>query len=141
MCRFLWRPEESIGCPGARVTSNCELPQCGCWELNSGPLEEQQALFKKYFLIFFFFFFLVVSTPSLSSDRSEENIGSYYRWLRATMWLLGTELRASRRAISALNLGAISPALPTTPQALLTVEPSFQPLHLYFETRLLTVWL
>ena len=57
MCRFLWRPEESIGCPGARVTSNCELPQCGCWELNSGPLEEQQALFKKDLLIFFFFFF------------------------------------------------------------------------------------
>ena len=25
------------------VTGGCE-PQCGCWELNSGPLEEQEML-------------------------------------------------------------------------------------------------
>ena len=27
--------------PGTGVINDCELP-CGCWELNLGPLEEQQ---------------------------------------------------------------------------------------------------
>ena len=30
--------------PGTEVTDSCELP-CGCWELNSGPLEEQSVCF------------------------------------------------------------------------------------------------
>lgn len=30
--------------PGNGLTDGCELP-CGCWELNSGPLQEQQGLF------------------------------------------------------------------------------------------------
>ena len=34
----------------------------------------------------------------------------HYRWLWATMWLLGIELRTSGRAVSALNRWAISPA-------------------------------
>jgi len=34
-----------------------------------------------------------------------------FRWLWATMWLLGFELRTSGRAVSALNHWAISPAL------------------------------
>jgi hypothetical protein len=42
----------------------------------------------------------------------EEGIGSHYRWLWATMWLLGIELRTSGRTDSALNLWAISLALP-----------------------------
>lgn len=29
--------------PGTGVTDGSELP-CGCWEVNSGPLQEQQAL-------------------------------------------------------------------------------------------------
>ena len=29
--------------PGTRVTDTCELP-CGYWELNLGPLEEQQGV-------------------------------------------------------------------------------------------------
>jgi hypothetical protein len=28
------------------ITDGCE-PHCGCWELNSGPLEEQSVFFKK----------------------------------------------------------------------------------------------
>jgi hypothetical protein len=55
-----------------------------------------------------------MSTLSLFSDTPEEGIRSHYRWLGAAMWLLGIELRTSRRAVSALNLGAISP----TPQHL-----------------------
>jgi len=35
---------------------------------------------------------------------------AYYRWLWATMWLLGIELRTSGKAVSALNHWAISPA-------------------------------
>ena len=26
------------------ITDGCEPPSCGCWELNSGPLEEQAML-------------------------------------------------------------------------------------------------
>jgi len=55
-------------------------------------------------------YFMYVSTPSLSSDTPEEGIGSHYRRLWATMWLLGFELRASGRAVSALNHWAISAA-------------------------------
>jgi hypothetical protein len=56
------------------------------------------------FLFFFFFKYLFyVSILSLSSDTPEEGIGLHYRWLRATMWFLGIELRISRRVVSALN--------------------------------------
>jgi hypothetical protein len=54
---------------------------------------------------------MYMSTLSLSSDTPEEGIRSHYRWLWATMWLLGIELRTSGRAVSALNHWAISPAL------------------------------
>jgi hypothetical protein len=50
----------------------------------------------------------------LSSDTPEECIGSHYRRLWATMWLLGIELQISGRAVSALNHWAISPALSFT---------------------------
>ena len=36
-------PEEGTGPPGTRVTEGCELTY-GCWEWNSGPLEEQPVL-------------------------------------------------------------------------------------------------
>jgi hypothetical protein len=52
-----------------------------------------------------------MSTLYLSSDTPEEGIRSHYRWLWATMWLLGIELRTSGRAASVL----------------LTAEPSLQP--------------
>ena len=38
-----WRPEEGVGSPETGVTGGCE-PLCGCWELNPGPLQEQQGL-------------------------------------------------------------------------------------------------
>jgi hypothetical protein len=46
----------------------------------------------------------------LFSDTPEEGVWSHYRWLWTTMWLLGIELRTSRRAVSTLNRWAISPA-------------------------------
>ena len=42
--------------------------------------------------------------------RPEESTRSHYRWLWATMWLLGIELRTFGRAGNALNFWAISPA-------------------------------
>jgi len=56
------------------------------------------------------FIFLCIWVLSLSSDTPEEGIGSHYRLLWATMWLLGIELRTSGRAVSAFNHWAISPA-------------------------------
>jgi len=54
---------------------------------------------------------MYVSALSLSSDTPDEDIGSLYRWLWATMWLLGIELRTSGRAVGALNHWVTSPAL------------------------------
>jgi hypothetical protein len=51
-----------------------------------------------------------MGTLSLSSDTLEKGIGSHYRWLWDTMWVLGIELRTSGRAVSALNYWAISAA-------------------------------
>ena len=49
MCAYEYRcpakPEEDIGSLVAGVIGSCERPNvCGCWELNSGPLQEQQVL-------------------------------------------------------------------------------------------------
>jgi len=57
------------------------------------------------------FIYLLYEYTELSSDTPEEGIGSHYRWLWATMWLLGFECRTSGRAVSAPNHWAISPAL------------------------------
>jgi hypothetical protein len=47
-------------------------------------------LFFLFFLkIYLFIYFMYVSTLSLSSDTPEEVTGSHYRWLWATMRLLG----------------------------------------------------
>ena len=76
-----------------------------------------------FYLLFFIFscpscsghiYFIYVDTLSLSSDTAEEGIGSHYRWLWATMWFLGIELRTFERAVSALNCWAISPVPLTT---------------------------
>jgi hypothetical protein len=39
-CRCLQTHQKKISDP---ITDGCE-PPCGCWELNSGPLEEQSVL-------------------------------------------------------------------------------------------------
>jgi hypothetical protein len=52
---------------------------------------------------------MYVSSLLLSSDTAEEGIGSHYRWVGATMWLLGIELRISEEQ-----------------SVLLIVEPSLQ---------------
>ena len=52
-------------------------------------------------------YFISMSTPLLSSDTPEEGIQCHSRWLWATMWVLGTELRTSGRAVCALNRWAL----------------------------------
>jgi hypothetical protein len=75
--------------------------------LNNQPL----MFYDKWLIIFNFLnYFIYMSTLLLSSDTLEEGIGSHYRWLWATMWLLGIEVRTSGRAVSVLNHWAISPA-------------------------------
>jgi hypothetical protein len=63
------------------------------------------------FLPFLKNLFCYVCTLSLSLDTLLEGIGdAHYRWLWATMWLLGIELRTCGRTVSALNCWDISPA-------------------------------
>lgn len=38
-----WKPEEGVRFPGTEVTNSCE-PQCGDWEFNTSPWEDQEAL-------------------------------------------------------------------------------------------------
>ena len=55
-------PEEGI----RSITDDCE-PPCGCWELNSGPLEEQPVfLTTEPSLQPYFFFFLLFFKKSLT---------------------------------------------------------------------------
>jgi hypothetical protein len=70
-----------------------------------------------------FIYFMYISSPLLSSDTPEEGIGSHYRWLWATMWLLGIELRTSGSADSALNCWAVSPAHAATFLQLCPCQP------------------
>ena len=55
-------------------------------------------------------FFIWVHCSCLQTHTSRVCIRSHYRWLWSTMWFLGIELRTYVRAVSALNLWAISPA-------------------------------
>lgn len=50
-----------------------------------------------------FLLFSYEYTAAFFRHTLEECIGSHYRWLRATMWLLRIELRISGKGISALN--------------------------------------
>jgi hypothetical protein len=99
----------SPGCPGTHFVDQADL------ELRNPPASASQVLGLKALatttqLFFFLRFIYFYICELLSSDTPEEGIGSHYRWLWATMWLLGIELRTSGRTASALNLWAISPA-------------------------------
>jgi hypothetical protein len=59
------------------------------------------------FLFYFFIFKASECSICMNVCVPEEGIGSHYRWLWATMWLLWIELRISGWAVSALNHWAI----------------------------------
>jgi hypothetical protein len=79
---------------------------------------------------------MYVSTLSLSSDTPEEGFWSHYRWLWATMWLLGIELRTSWRAVSAL---IHVPGLQFYSTKI--INPSFYTLNFKSLYRLSSTWL
>lgn len=43
MCLVPWKLEDGVGSLGTRIIGGCHLLH-GCWELNPGPLQEQNAL-------------------------------------------------------------------------------------------------
>ena len=90
-------------------TDSCE-PSSGCWELTLGPLLTPVSLLAQAQR------FIIINKYSIICLQTapEEGIRSRYRWLWATMWLLGFELRTFRRAVSALTCWAISP-VPSCP--------------------------
>ena len=47
---------------------------------------------------------MYMSTLSLSSDTAEEGIGSHSRWLSATRWLLGIELRTAESSLQPTHI-------------------------------------
>ena len=65
-------------------------------------------LFHFFSNVFKDLFIMYMSTLLLSSDTSVEGIRSCYRWLWATMWLLGIELKTFGRAVIILNCWVIS---------------------------------
>ena len=89
------------------------------------------------FLFLIFIYLLCIQYPvCVYACRPEEGTRPYYRWLWATMWLLGIELRTFGRADNALNHWAISPA----PSVLFFNSYSSRKLFfLFFETGFLCV--
>ena len=90
------------------------------WALDSllEPLASSPFLFSWFCCssLFFSFFkniylFVMYTIFCVHVCRPEEGIRPHYRWLWATMWLPGTELRTSGRVGNALNHWAIPPAL------------------------------
>jgi hypothetical protein len=59
-------------------TEACE-PLCGCWELNSGPLEEQSVLLTavslapKNFLFIFFSLYCMALTNKTKQNKTKQN--------------------------------------------------------------------
>jgi hypothetical protein len=64
-------------------------------------------IFKKRFV---YLFYVYERSISVYACMPEEGIRSQSGWMRAIMWLLGTELRTSERTDSALKCGAICAA-------------------------------
>jgi hypothetical protein len=66
------------------------------------------------FLFYFLKIYLFISCMWVHccylQTHQKRALDPHYRWLWATMWLLGIELRTSGRAVSVLNHWAISPA-------------------------------
>ena len=87
----------------AQHTSHLCVSLLALWDLLNNLIDRN---LKKRFI-----YFIYRSTLSLSSHTPEEGVRSHYRWLWATMWLLGIELRTFGRAVSVLNCWAISPGL------------------------------
>ena len=94
----LWKSSKSLTAEPSlqplvfdNVSCILEWPRTYCTAEDAPELP----LFKDWFT-----YLMHMSPLSLTSDTPEEGIRSCYRWLWATMWLLGFELRTSGRAVS-----------------------------------------
>ena len=95
------------------------------------------SVFVFLFVCFLFVGLFVFNTLSLSSVTPEEGVRSHYRWLWATTWLLGIELRTSGRAvISALNHCANSPA----PSFCICKKTDFLSLWMFYIVIFILMW-
>jgi hypothetical protein len=92
-------------------------PGCpGTHSVDQAGLELRVLGSKAYAWLLFFFlkknlFIYIMYMSALSSCTPADSIWAHYRCLWTTMWLLGIELRASGRTVSALSHWATSPAL------------------------------
>ena len=111
-CSWETEPPSTLG------ENNSQGPEFGSpdeWQLDSVGWKHLFLSFSflsSSFLFFFLFLILIYLFyvyENAVADTPEEGIRFHYRWLWATMWLLGFEFRTFRRAVSALNRWAISP--------------------------------
>jgi hypothetical protein len=115
---------EGVWCPGPGVTDSCK--QAAMWVLgielgSSGRVASalnHRAISpapQSRFILFLQIFLVYECSICMYTCEPEEGIRSHHRWLWATMWLLGFELRTSGRSVGALNRWAISQGWPWTP--------------------------
>lgn len=88
-------PEEGI--VSDPITDGCELP-CGCWELTSGPLEEQAVLlttepFLQALILFLFMFMSVSIYHVCEGDYGSQKRTADSLELELLEWLCATAYR------------------------------------------------
>ena len=103
------------------------------WRLSPGscsqtfyPWATPYPTFLFVFLKKIYLFYVYECSICMYTCVPEEGIGSHYRWLWATMWLLGIELMTSGRARSALNHWVLVSGLAPNP---LTIHLGDSDLH------------
>ena len=109
----LERPREELWMPSTEFCSQ----QCHLLLNGFGNVPYKVSVFFLSFFLFLvvnLFYVCEYTVCSLQKNQKRESHpitdGPCYRWLWATIWLLGIEHRTSGRAVTALNHWAISPA-------------------------------
>ena len=109
--------EEIIRSSGPGVTEDYELP-CGCWELNSGPLQEQQVL-------------LTTEPPFQPPvfSKLKHYIYLFIGWVRVPVCACGRRMTANGSAIHHVGSGDQMQSVkfaPSTTHKLLTKKNNLQ---------------
>lgn len=103
VCRYLWRPEEGIGSPGARVVGSSGPPDMGAVEGNSSPLQKQQRQLLRN-----------LSSPHISpfSPKGNEVVGSGALFICVLYARTSQQLEGAlwmRMRTASFGLGSLSP--------------------------------
>lgn len=108
--QYLWRPEEPVGFPGTEVRGSCEL-LCGCWELNSGPLQEQCAFLtpEPFLYLLFCFSYRDLFKPSCSMLMLETG---------ALVLVQGSDCWVKASLLHFIGLASFYSCTPACPQCL-----------------------